>query len=160
MMHMDLKTFDQNSIIFREGDPGNCMYDIQFGQVGIFINYGEENEKRIAVLFQGQLFGEMGLLDHAPRSATAVALTDGTVLDTISEKDFYEYFEEEPVKVLLLMQQMCSRLRRTTRNYIEACRTVYDAVEVEKRGGKKSERLMERIKKLCSVHLNSRKAEA
>ena len=149
---MDLKTCGLNSIIFREGDSGNCMYDIQFGKVGIFVDYGGENEKKIADLFQGDLFGEMGLLDHAPRSATAVALMDGTVLDVISENDFFEYFEEQPVKVLLLMQQMCSRLRRTTRNYMEACRTVYETAEAEKNGAKKSSKLMESIRKICALY--------
>lgn len=146
---MDLKSFDCKKIIFRQGDPGDCMYDIQYGKVGIFLDYGGANEKKIAELFPGQLFGEMGLLDHAPRSATAVALEDGTVLDTISEDDFQAYFKEQPSKVLLLMEQMCSRLRRTTRDYQEACRTVYETAEAEKTGAQKSAGLLERIGKFC-----------
>lgn len=146
---MDLKTFDRKNIIFRQGDPGDCMYDIQQGRVGIFLNYGEKNEKKITELFPGQLFGEMGLLDHAPRSATAVALEDDTVLDTISEADFMAYFKEQPTKVLLLTEQMCNRLRRTTRDYMDACRTVYENAEVKKTGEKKSDALLARIAKFC-----------
>ena len=149
---MDLKTFNRKAVIFRQGDPGDCMYDIQYGKVGIFFDYGGENEKKVAELFPGQLFGEMGLLDHAPRSATAVALEDGTVLDTISEADFQAYFKEQPAKVLLLMEQMCSRLRKTTRDYMEACRTVYETAEAEKTGAKKSAGLKERIVKFCELY--------
>ena len=147
---MDLKTFDRKDIIFRQGDPGDCMYDIQQGRVGIFLNYGGKNEKKIAELFPGQLFGEMGLLDQAPRSATAVALEDDTVLDTVSEADFQAYFKEQPAKVLLLTEQMCNRLRRTTRDYMDACRTVYENAEAEKTGAKKSDALLGRIAKFCA----------
>ena len=149
---MDLKTFNRKAVIFRQGDPGDCMFDIQYGKVGIFIDYGGENEKKVAELFPGQLFGEMGLLDHAPRSATAVALEDGTVLDTISDADFQAYFKEQPAKVLLLMEQMCNRLRKTTRDYMEACRTVYETAEAEKTGAKKSAGLKERIGKFCELY--------
>ena len=149
---MNLKTCGKNEIIFREGDPGNCMYDLEYGKVGIFTDYGGENEKKITELFPGQLFGEMGLIDGTPRSATAVALMDETVLDIVSENDFYAYFEKQPYKVLLLMQQMCSRLRRTTQNYMDACRTVYETVETEKAGGKKSSRLLESIRKFCAQY--------
>ena len=77
---MNVKSFKKGAVIFRQGDAGDCMYDIQFGRVGIFDHYGEPDEKKIAELFADQIFGEMGLLDHAPRSATAVALhTEGMV---------------------------------------------------------------------------------
>jgi CRP-like cAMP-binding protein len=150
---MNLKNFKHGDIIFREGDPGECMYDIQSGKVGIYKYYGTANEKRIAELFPDQLFGEMGLLDSAPRSATAVALED-TTLDTISESEFYDFFREQPVKVLLLMQQMSSRLRRTTRDYVEACRTVYETAEAEKTGEEKSGKLMDRIERFCELAMS------
>ena len=144
---MDIRTYRLNEVIFRQGEPGDCMYDLQFGKVGIFIDYGGPNQKKIAELMTDQFFGEMGLLDHAPRSATAVSLAPDTVVDVITEDGFYDLFEKNPSKVLLLMQQMCARLRRTTKDYVEACRTVHDTVETEKAGVKKSESLKDRIKK-------------
>ena len=150
---MNLQTCARGNVIFREGDPGDCMFDIQFGKIGIYKNYGTEDEKLISELFPGQLFGEMGLLDHAPRSATAVALEDGTILEAISEEEFYAYFEKQPAKVLLLMQQMCSRLRRTTKDYMTACRTVYETAEAEKKGEEKSSQLMARIQRFCDLAL-------
>ena len=149
---MDVKAFDRYIIIFREGDPGDCMYSVESGIVGIFADYGGKNEKKIAELYPGQLFGEMGLLDHAPRSATAVALEDNTVLDTIPEADFYEFFEKKPYMVLEMMQQMCNRLRKTTQDYMEACRTVYETAEAEKSGADKSGSLMGRIRKFCELY--------
>ena len=94
----------------------------------------------------------MGLLDHAPRSATVVALEENTTVTTISEEDFDTYFEENPVKVLEIVKQMCHNLRQTTKKYIEACHTVYDTVEVKKSGAKKSKSLLDRINKLCEFY--------
>ena len=138
---MNIKSYDKGAVIFRQGDPGDCMYDIQFGKVGIFDHYGEPDEKKIADLYTDQLFGEMGLLDHAPRSATAVALEKDTVVSVVSEEEFYEYFEKEPVKVLVLMQ-----------DYLEACRTVHDAVAAEKTGEKKCGGLLASLQKLCAAY--------
>jgi CRP-like cAMP-binding protein len=39
-----VKTFSKNEVIFREGDAANCLYDIHWGKVGIFANYGTDNE--------------------------------------------------------------------------------------------------------------------
>ena len=149
---MNVKSFKKGAVIFRQGDAGDCMYDIQFGRVGIFDHYGEPDEKKIAELFADQIFGEMGLLDHAPRSATAVALENDTVLSVISEEEFYEYFEKEPVKILVLMQQMCNRLRRTSKDYLEACRTVHDTVAAEKADKPKSGGLLASLQKLCAAY--------
>lgn len=148
---MNLKTFTRGTIIFRQGDEGDCMYDIQQGKVGIFADYGGPNEKKLADLMADQIFGEMGLLDGAPRSATAVALED-TVLYVIDEEEFYSYFEERPAKILFLMQQMCNRLRRTSKDYLEACRTVYETAQVEKSGSKKPGGLRAMIQKLCDIY--------
>ena len=75
---MNIKSFGKGAVIFRQGDAGDCMYDIQSGRVGIFDHYGEPDEKKIAELYVDQIFGEMGLLDQAPRSAAAVSLASAT----------------------------------------------------------------------------------
>ena len=142
------KLYQCGTVICREGEPGDCMYGIETGKVGVYHDYGGPNEKLIAELFGGKVFGEMGLVDHAPRSATVVAADENTVITTITEEDFFEYYRENPTKVLDIIQQMCHRLRETTKNYIEACHTVYDTVETKKSGEKKSKSLLERINKL------------
>ena len=128
------KLYQCGTVICREGEPGDCMYEIETGKVGVYHDYGGPNEKLIAELFGGKMFGEMGLVDHAPRSATVVAADENTVITTITEEDFFEYYRENPTKVPDIIQQMCHRLRETTKNYIEACHTVYDTVETKKSG--------------------------
>ncbi|MCR5089576.1 MAG: cyclic nucleotide-binding domain-containing protein [Oscillospiraceae bacterium] len=152
---MELKECRKGEIIFREGDAGDCMYSVQWGNVGIFLNYGTADEKELATFLPDNYFGEMSLLDKAPRSATAVALTNDTVLEVITEEAFNEYFEKNPAKVLQIVQQMCHRLRKTTNDYIEACQTVYETVEAEKAGQKKSAGLLDRIKKFVGLYKDS-----
>ena len=151
------KAFDRGAVIFREGDPGDCMYELESGGIGIYHDYGGPNEKQIATLYNSsdiKVFGEMGLLEHAPRSATAVVLEKDTILTRVSEADFNAYFEKNPVKVLDLMQQMCNRLRRTTQDYIDATHTVYDTVETEKKGDVKSKSLLDKLNELCEFYSN------
>ena len=150
-MMNDTKEFYRGDVIFREGAPGDCTYEIQTGCVGVYRDYGGPNETEIAKLYGGKVFGEMGLLEHAPRSATVVVLEDNTVLTKVTEGEFFSYFEENPSVILNIMQQMCSHLRKTTKDYVEACHTAFDTVEAEK-SGKKSKTLLERIKELCDYY--------
>lgn len=81
-----MEAFAKNSVIFKEGEPGDRCYVITNGDVRIskFIpNIGEE---ALAVLKPGDYFGEMALIDNFPRSAHAIANTDVAVL-AISKTD-------------------------------------------------------------------------
>ena len=127
-----IKTFAKNEIIFREGDAANCLYDIRWGKVGIFANYGAENQSLLTELRPEEFFGEMGLISHQPRSATAVALEDNTQVQLISEEVFSEYLQERPAKVLMIMMHLSSRIRKLTKDYMEVCRLAETAAAVEK----------------------------
>ena len=151
---MDIRTYRNGEVIFRQNDDGQGLYCVQDGKVGIFLDYGGPNEVKLADLMSDQFFGEMGLLEKLPRSATAVSLSDDTVIEVITEDGFYSYFEENPAKVLMLMQQMCNRLRRTSKDYLRACSTVRETVESEKTGKPKSKSLLKRIADYCEVFRN------
>ena len=90
------------------------------------------NEQKVEELFSDQFVGDMGLLNGEPRSATAVALENETVLELLKEEEFETFFKENPSRVFQLMGQLSHRLRRTTRNYLDACKTAYNLVEKEK----------------------------
>ena len=150
-MMNDTKLYAPGTVIFREGDPGDCMYEMQTGCVGVYCDYGGPNQKEVAKLYGGKTFGEMGLLDHAPRSATVVVLEENTVLTKITEEQFFSFFEQNPAVILDVMQQLCNRLRKTTKDYVEACHTAYDAIEAEK-SGEKNQSLTDRLRDLCKFY--------
>lgn len=143
---MELK-FKKNEVIFRQGDPSDCMYRIEEGRVGIFLDYGTADQRKLTELTAGQFLGEMGLLDSAQRSAAAVSLTEGTSLRVIDEANFGRSLAEDPDSMLSLLQQMSMRLRRISRDYADACRTVSDVMEAEKAGKQRDAALQNRIAK-------------
>ena len=137
----------RNEIIFNEGDKSDCMYDIRLGTVGIYANYGTKEEKLLTELNKDQFFGEMGIIEGYPRSATAVAMGDTTELIVIAKADFEEYCKNNPEKTILIMKNMSTRIRDLTRDYLEACHTIAESLETEKKGEKLSAGLLNRLKK-------------
>lgn len=137
----------RNEVIFSEGDKSDCMYDIRHGKVGIFANYGTKEEKLLTELTTDQFFGEMGIIEGYPRSATAVAMGDMTELTVIAKADFEAYCKNNPEKTVLIMKNMSSRIRELTRDYLEVCHTVAEFMEAEQKGEKKSSGLLNRLKK-------------
>ena len=155
---MNTRTLKKGEIIFRQGDTSNCMYDVFWGKVGIYANYGTPEEKLLTTLVTEQFFGEMGMIEGLPRSATAVALTSDTKVRVITPESFQTYFQERPAKVLLIIQNMSRRLRELTGEYLEACRTVAKSAEAERAGAEIGGDLQTDLEKLSQVYQQSENA--
>ena len=143
---MGMKAFNKGDIIFHQGDAGESMYDIRWGSVGIYLDYGTEKEKKLTELGTEAFFGEMGMIDHAPRSATAVALEKGTQVQEITEEMLGELFREKPAKVMMIMQQLSGRLRDLTKDYMEACKTAADIEKIEEKPEETDDEITELVK--------------
>ena len=125
---MKSKIYRKGEIIFRQGDAADSMFDILWGNVGIYVGYGSDYEKKLTMLATGDSFGEMGMIDHEPRSATAVALENQTQIEELWEEDLIDLFRKNPAKVLSVLQMMSRRLRNLTRDYMDVCKTAVDVV--------------------------------
>lgn len=138
-MNEMIRNYKKGEVIFIEGTFENAMYSLMEGSVGIYANYGKAGEKLLTELKaeDGATFGEMGLLNSKPRSATAVALEDVEAY-YITEETFDSYFRELPDAVLLIMWNMSKRIRDLTQDYLDACRAVAESVDAEKTGKEKS----------------------
>jgi CRP-like cAMP-binding protein len=99
--------FDEGDEIFHEGDPGDTLYFIIDGKVRIATG-GEE----LAQLGERQVFGEMALLDSEPRSASATALSDVTLLKILRD-DFHEILAEKAEIAQGIIKVLTRRLRTT-----------------------------------------------
>lgn len=146
---MKMTEYNRADLIFCEGEQGACMYDIREGKVGIFARYGEEGEKKLTELSEGAFFGEMGMVEKAPRSASAVALADHTVVCEIAEDDLAALFAQEPEKVLAILQHMSRRLRGLTADYLKACETAANLADAG--AGELPDELRERVARYARV---------
>ena len=149
------KTFKSGEVIFQEKTYEACMYELLEGTVGIYSHYGQQDEKLLTELKaeNGAFFGEMGLVESMPRSATAVALSDVRV-EAITGKDFGAFFTEHPERVYAVMTQMGGRIRELTRDYLDACRAANEMVETKGSGKERSGWFNSFIEKI-RTYLNS-----
>ena len=100
------KVCEAGEAIFREFDMGSEMYVVLEGQVEITIG-----DKVVETLGPGEPFGEMALIDQAPRVATALAKTP-VKLAVITEKRFLFMVAQTPHFALQIMKVMADRLRK------------------------------------------------
>lgn len=109
------KQFPQGTMIFSEYEPGNTFYLIQSGRVRITKIVGEF-EKAIDILKPGELFGEMAILEEAPRSASAIALDDCVLLE-FNKENFEILMSGNPQIALTLLRTLVKRLRDQRRRF-------------------------------------------
>ena len=118
-------SYAAGTVIFREGEPGRCMYVVHWGKIGIYADYGKPEQKLLTELFPGQSFGEMGMIANEARSATAVTLEEST-LEIIGPDDLEELFKENPPKVDMLLRNLSARLRKLTADYSALCEKIQE----------------------------------
>lgn len=102
------RTYPKDTMIFSEGQPGDELYIIQKGSVKI-VKIVDNNEVLLAVLKQGDIFGEMALLESKPRSANAIAYEDCTVL-AVNKENFERMVGTQPQIISRLTQLLAERI--------------------------------------------------
>jgi CRP/FNR family cyclic AMP-dependent transcriptional regulator len=113
MSNAFVKTFNKNDVIFSEGEIGNNFYVIRSGKVKI-IKIGSENKlKTVEILEAGSIFGEMAILEKAPRSATIMVETDNTQLLELNKSNFKNMFFEHTETLIQLIRLFAKRIWHT-----------------------------------------------
>jgi CRP/FNR family cyclic AMP-dependent transcriptional regulator len=105
------ETFAEGDVIFAQGDEGDAMYLIEEGAVDIVAGTGTQRVT-LASLFSGQYFGELSLLDGAPRSAMARA-SRATSLLALERDAFVDFVKRRPEAALSIMHEIGERMRAT-----------------------------------------------
>lgn len=145
------RVFKKGEVIYRQNDYEMCLYDILYGSVTLYQNYGQKDEIVIKEYDGDGYFGELELVEARPRTTTAVA-TERTQVRVYTKEDFGALFQEKPAMVMAIMQQMSARIRELTRQYNDACRIVAESMEAEKHGREKSSELQKERKKLSDYY--------
>jgi CRP/FNR family transcriptional regulator/CRP/FNR family cyclic AMP-dependent transcriptional regulator len=105
------RRFPKHKTIVEEGLPGDYMYIIREGRVSVSKLSEDGREKILEFLEAGAFFGEMSLLDNAPRSASVRALTEARVL-ALSRSDFLNVLRRSPDLAMAVIQELTRRLRQ------------------------------------------------
>lgn len=110
---MERKTYATGEVLFERGDAGESMVQIISGSIRIYTEDAQGNEITIVVRGEGEVVGELTLLDHLPRSASAAAAepTDVLVLD---RDHFLDFLKDRPTVGFQMMQTLTGRIRYTT----------------------------------------------
>ena len=104
------RRFPKHKTIVEEGLPGDYMYVICEGRVQVSKLSDDGREKILEFFEKGAFFGEMSLLDDAPRSASVRALTDTRIL-ALSRSDFLAVMRRSPDVAMAVVQELARRLR-------------------------------------------------
>ena len=122
-MALDLTQFDRFKVTFQKGDqifceyePGDSFYLIQTGRVQIVKIIGEI-EKMVDILQPGEIFGEMAILEEAPRSASAIALDRVEVLE-FNKKNFEILMRGNPQIAMKLLMTFIKRIYDQKRRFM------------------------------------------
>ncbi len=115
---LELKKFDQGGIVIETGSAASELYLLAQGRVSVFVEHQTGARRRLATFSPGMVFGEVALIDAAPRSATIIA--DSAVeCIVLSVEDFDQLGESHPaIKIKLLenlSRGLCRKLRKANR---------------------------------------------
>ena len=110
--------FKAEDLVFEEGDLGTDMYIVQQGKVAILKTF-KGREQQLALLGQGDFFGEMSVLEDLPRTATARAASDCHLLQ-INGSTFDQMLRKNPEIAVRMMRKLSRRLRETDLRLREA----------------------------------------
>jgi len=108
-----VRRFRRGEVLFHQGDPGDALFIVARGAVKISLSSDEGDEAIITTARPGEFFGELALLDGAPRSATATAL-EPTETIVLSRLRFRELLATEPALRDALFATLARELRQLT----------------------------------------------
>ncbi|HET7702588.1 MAG TPA: Crp/Fnr family transcriptional regulator [Candidatus Limnocylindrales bacterium] len=114
---MRVRRFRRGETVFHVGDPGDALFIVMSGSIKITLPADTGDEAILATLRPGDFFGELALLDGAPRSATAVAI-EATETYILPRDRFRELIATEPVMREALLATLAAEVRRLT-NHVE-----------------------------------------
>lgn len=108
------ENYAKNAEIMAEGDRSSGLYILLSGKVKVVLRSEEGKEIILAILNPTEFFGEMALLDEAPRSADIVAMAPTTVL-VIAKSEFKNWLQRQPEMAFVIIKTLAQRLREADR---------------------------------------------
>ena len=115
------RAFQNNQVIFKEGDSGRSIYVVMSGKVQIMKTIGSASEIKLSTISEDMLFGEMALLANIKRSGSAIAQGDVQCIE-IRASEFMQIISKEPVTAFRFVSELakilCQRLDQLDQEFI------------------------------------------
>lgn len=108
-----IKQFAPGEVIIREGEISSCAFFIDGGSVEVIKEDAQGGYVSLARLHAGEVFGEMGLIDELPRSATVRALEDGCLVTLLTQENYQILLSENNEALMQIVRVYGERLRST-----------------------------------------------
>jgi CRP/FNR family cyclic AMP-dependent transcriptional regulator len=113
----NVEAFGPGDIVIKEGTKGTSAFIVLSGAVEVLKRSGNK-DILVATLGEGQVFGEMGLIEDRPRSATVKAITE-LRLRVISREGFNELLQKKPSVLIPIIKSLFERLRQASELFAE-----------------------------------------
>jgi len=111
--YMKTRRVVRGTTIFAKGDPGTGLMGVLAGTVKVSVASADGKDIVLNLFHEGEVFGEIALLDGRPRTADATAMSDCELV-VIERRDFVPFLSDHPDVMLKFIEILCSRLRRTS----------------------------------------------
>lgn len=108
-----VKTAPKNAYVINEGDDSSAMYLIKSGKVDVIVNNEDGKKMILTTLVEGDHFGELSLIDGAPRSATVVALEKCEFI-VLHRDSFFTLLKDNNEFAIDVIKYLCKQLRFVT----------------------------------------------
>jgi CRP/FNR family cyclic AMP-dependent transcriptional regulator len=143
------------TVIFEQGTPCSTMFLLRSGTVTLYLNYHTPQQFELAEISKsGSSLGEMGLFEEDPRSATAVAKTDCTLVE-ISQENFPTFIEAHPQETKQIILDLSQRFKTATQEVRSSHQIIAECLEMLKEAQlSKKESLADRIKRISDYLLD------
>jgi CRP-like cAMP-binding protein len=112
LAHATIARYREGAQIFAKGDPGTSMMAVLSGEIMIRSPSADGRQVVLGVVREGEVFGEIALLDGKDRTADAGAMTACELL-VVERRDFMSLLERRPDLCIQLLQVLCDRIRKT-----------------------------------------------
>ncbi len=111
--YMKRRSVSRGATIFAKGDPGTGLMGVLAGSVKISVASANGRDVVLNIIHEGEIFGEIALLDGRPRTADAAAMSDCELI-VIERRDFVPFLRSQPDVALKFLEILCARLRWTS----------------------------------------------
>ena len=113
-----IKSWNADTAIFFQEEPSDSLYLLLKGSVKVTETSREGQPKILGILEEGEIFGELAMLDGHPRSAT-VTTCEPSETASISQQEFRKFAATRPDVLWKVLEALCDRVRKTSHDILE-----------------------------------------